>query len=292
MRYALFLGCTVPARARNYELSTRRVAEAFGIGVVDLEDFGCCGFPIKSVNRETTLLMAARTLAIAGSSGLNICTVCSACTGVLTEVSRELEHEDERAKVNEKLKSIGKEYKGGVKVKHILRILYEDIGLDRIKNSVKKDISGLRVAPHYGCHYLKPSEIYDHFDDPEDPKTLDELISAISATPVDYENKKQCCGGGILAMDERIALTMAGEKIDHISKESADCMTLICPFCAVMYDDNQKGISLQAGKEYNLPVLYYTQLIGLAMGMDPKRDLGLQFNKVKTKELLSKIGIE
>jgi heterodisulfide reductase subunit B len=292
MKFALFLGCTVPARARNYELSARRVASVFGIELIDLEEFGCCGFPVKSLNRETTHLLAARALSIASSAKLDICTLCSACTGVLTEVARELEHEgEERENVNKKLKSIGREYNGGVKVKHISRILFEDIGVDNIRQKIKRDISGLRIAPHYGCHFLKPKEIYDEFDDPEDPRSLDELISAAGATPIDYEGKKQCCGGGILAMDENIALSLAGEKIDHISTDGANCMCLVCPFCAVMYDDNQRKISARANKEYNLPVLYYTQVLGLAMDMDPKEELGLQFNKIKTKELLSKVGI-
>jgi heterodisulfide reductase subunit B len=291
MKYALFLGCTVPARARNYELSTRRVAEVFEIELVDLEGFGCCGFPVKSLSREATFLMAARTLCIAGDAELPICTVCSACTGVLTEVSRELEHEEEREKVNEKLRSLGREYKGGVKVKHFTRILYEDIGLEQIKEKVTRDISALNIAPHYGCHFLKPSEIYDGFDDPEHPTSLDELISATGASPATYEDKKQCCGGGVLAIDENLALTLAGKKIDHISRNGANCMTLVCPFCAVMYDDNQKKISERQGKEYNLPVLYYTQILGLALGLDPKTDLGFQFNKVKTKELLSQLEI-
>lgn len=292
MRYAIFLGCTVPARARNYELSARTVANRFGIELVDIDGFACCGFPIRSLNKEATHLMAARDLALAQEKDLDILTLCSACTGVLTETAHELEEEGARNEVNTQLKKINKEYKGGVKVKHIARLLYEEIGLDKVRGEVSRELSELKVAPHYGCHYLKPSSIYEGFDNHEDPKSLHRLIEVTGATPVDYEDLKSCCGGGVLAVNEEVALDMAGLKLDHITSNGADCMTLICPFCSVMYDDNQKKIRETREKDYNLPVLYYTQLLGLAMGLDPKSELGFQINKVKTKDLLAKLGVE
>jgi heterodisulfide reductase subunit B len=292
MRYALFLGCTVPARARNYELSARAVAKRLGIELVDIDGFACCGFPIRPLNKEATHLMATRNLALAQERGLDILTLCSACTGVLTEVAHELEDEEARNEVNAKLTKISKEYKGGVKVRHIARLLYEEIGLDRLKGEVSRGLSELKVAPHYGCHYLKPSSIYGGFDNPEDPKSLHKLIELTGAAPVDYENLKACCGGGVLAVNEEVALNMAGGKLDHITSNGADCMALLCPFCSVMYDDNQRKIGERREKEYNLPILYYTQLLGLAMGLDPKSELGVQFNKVKAKDLLAKLEVE
>lgn len=289
MKYALFLGCTVPARARNYELSARGVAKKLGIELVDVAGFACCGFPVKSLNKEATLLMAARNLVLAQEQGLDVLTLCSACTGVLTEAAHELEDEEERNNLNEELKKINKEYKGGVKISHIARLLYEEIGLDKLKGEVTKDLSELKVAPHYGCHYLKPSSIYGGFDNPEDPKSLHRLIELTGAAAVDYEALNQCCGGGVLAVNDEVAYSMAGGKLDHITSNGANCMTLVCPFCAVMYDDNQKKMGELNEKEYNLPVLYLTQIIGLAMGLDPKSELGIQFNKVNAKELVSKV---
>ncbi len=291
MKYALFLGCTVPVRAQNYEMATRKVAERFGIELVDLNDFGCCGFPVKSVNREAAILLAARNLSLAEEQGLSICTLCSACTGTLTEVNHELkENEELRSRINEKLSSaIGREYKGGVEVRHLSRILYEDIGIEKIKGRVTQGLSDFSFAPHYGCHYTKPSEIYGHFDDPEHPETLDKLIEVTGARSLGYEDKMQCCGGGILGIDEATALKIAKAKLDHIKSTEADGLILICPFCDIMYEQNQKKIGKQHEIDYSLPIIYYPQLLGLALGI-PQDELGFKINRVKPKELLEKFG--
>ncbi|NIM44412.1 MAG: hypothetical protein GTO54_02080 [Nitrososphaeria archaeon] len=289
MRYALFLGCTVPVRARNYELSTRKVAEALGIELTDVDDFACCGFPIKSLDRGTALLLASRNLAVAENLGLDICVLCSACASFLTETNKDLQKDSQlRAEVNKKLSGVDRSYKGGVEVKHFARVLYEDIGVEKIRNSMKKNLTSLKIAAHYGCHYLKPSEIYGNFDDPEHPFSLDKLISVTGATSVEYEDKKQCCGGAILGMNENIALTMSSNKLDHIKSVGADAICLICPFCGVMYDNNQRRIEKKFNVDYGLPVLYYPQLLGLALGLN-QGELGLNMNRVKTSSLLIKV---
>jgi len=290
MRYALFLGCTVPARGRNYELSTRRVAESLGIELMDIEDFSCCGFPIRPLKWEASLLLAARNLCLAEERDLDICCLCTACTESLTEINKELQnHEELREEVNARLRELGHEFKGKVKVKHFSRILHEEIGIKQIKNRVKTKLSGIRFAAHYGCHYLKPSRIYDRFDDPEYPYTLDELIEATGATSVPYEGKLKCCGGGILGIDEDLALALSRDKLDHVKAVGADAICVICAFCSVMYDDNQMKIDKKSGVEHKIPILYYPQILGLALGIGPK-ELGLHMNIVKTEELLSRIG--
>jgi heterodisulfide reductase subunit B len=288
MKYALFLGCTIPARSRQYELSTRKVARKLGIELVDLENFICCGFPVKSSDRKSAMILAGYNLALAEKNNQDLCVLCSSCTSALTEASHYLsEHENQRAEVNESLGRVGLKYEGGVKVRHFARILYEEIGFDELKKHFTKSLEGLRVASHYGCHYLKPSEIYDGFDQVEDPYTLDGMIALTGATVVDYSNKKRCCGGPVLAVDEKTALAVAKEKLDDIVEAGADIINLVCPFCSVMYDSNQKGIETQFNVTYNLPVLYLTQILGLAMGLD-RKELGLNMNIVKTKEALAK----
>ena len=171
MKYALFLGCTIPVRGQNYEMSSREVAKVLGIEFVDMEEFSCCGFPVKSTNVEHTLLMAARNLAIAKEQGLDICTLCNACTSILTEAEKELsENEELRNKVNTELKKVGKKYEPGVKIKHFSRILYEDIGVEKLKEKVTRDLGALRFSVHYGCHYLRPRGLYDSTDEPENPE--------------------------------------------------------------------------------------------------------------------------
>ena len=291
-KYALFLGCTISVRGLNYELSTRRVADRLGIKFVDVPGFSCCGFPLGSIHHNSAVTIAARNLALAEAKNLNIVTLCSACTGHMTEVEK-LFANGKNAKdakhINAKLKELGYEYNGGVKVKHFARLLYEDIGLDKLKESVSVPLTGLKIAPHYGCHYIKPSELFDGFDSPVDPQSLDRLIEVTGATPIQYRDKLQCCGGGILSIDEETPIEMVKQKLDHLKEVKADAMTLVCPFCNIMYDEYQPTIESKFETEYNIPVLYYPQLLGLAMGLDPKKDLAVKKNQVKVKPLLEKI---
>lgn len=287
MKYALFLGCTIPVRGQNYELSARKIANVLGIEFVDIDDFACCGFPVKSSSAEAAMVLAARNLAIAAENGLPICTLCNACTSVLAEADKELsENKKLRERVNDELSKIDKEYKENVEVKHFARILYENV--DEIKKKIKRDLSPLSLSVHYGCHYLRPRELYDGFDDPENPSSLDKLVEITGARVVDYENKLQCCGGAILGVEEDIALKMAKEKLDHVAANGVDALVSICPFCSIMYEDNQHKIESKFNVKYDLPVLYYPQVLGLAFGLDQK-ELGFRLNKVKADALLQKM---
>jgi heterodisulfide reductase subunit B len=291
MRYALFLGCTIPVRAQNYELSAREVAKTLGIDILDVPEFSCCGFPVKSSNQEASLVIAARNLAIAAEKKEKICTLCNACTSVLTEANKKLTKDKElREKINKELKKIDKEFKPGVEIKHFSRILYEDIGLDSIREKITTDLSKLSMSIHYGCHYLRPSELYDGFDDAENPSTVENLVAVTGAAVVDYKNKLECCGGAILGIEEHIALTMAKHKLDNITKNKVDALVTICPFCSIMYEDNQKKIENKFNVSYNLPVLYYPQVLGLAFGIEPKQ-LGFRLNKIKPATVLEKLGV-
>jgi heterodisulfide reductase subunit B len=218
--------------------------------------------------------------------------MCNACTSILSEVKWLLKG-DEKVKghIESDLAQLGRKYNGTVEVKHCARILYEDIGPDRLKEAVSRDLSDLEFASHYGCHYLKPSEFYGGFDAPEDPISLDNLVSATGASPVDYEGKRDCCGGALLAIDEQVSLQMSRGKLEHVKESGADAINTICPFCSVMYDDSQRRIERTFGKEYGIPVLYYPQILGLAIGLEPK-ELGLNMNRVNTTGLLTKLGIQ
>jgi heterodisulfide reductase subunit B len=290
MKYALFLGCTIPVRSLNYELSARRVAKALGIEFFDINGFECCGYPVKTLDQHTALLLAARNLCLAEERGLNICTLCSACTGTLAEANRELRENPElRSRVNNDLNAtLGKSYRGTVEVKHFARVLFQDVGLEKIQERVHTDLSSLQLAAHYGCHYLKPSHIYDHIEDPEQPHTLDDLIEVTGAKSVVFEGRNRCCGGGVLAVDEAVALAMSREKLDRVMTAQAEAIVLICPFCDIMYEYSQRKIERTFNTRYGLPVLYLPQLLGLAMGISPD-DLAFRLNRVKTKEFLDKV---
>ncbi len=287
MKYSLFLGCTVPVRALNYELSARKVAERIGLQLVDIPEFTCCGFPVKAVDMDATLLMAARNLALSESMGLNICTLCSACTSTLTEVNKLLkEDETLRNRVNENLDGLS--YHGTIEVKHFARILYEDYGICTIKNFIMNPLVNFKFAPHYGCHFLKPSEIYEHFDNPEAPESLDELIRVTGAETVEYPEWNKCCGGGILGIDEETSLKMAWGKWKILKDYEIDGLISICPFCSIMYEGNQKKVEKMNNTKIGIPVFYYPQILGFALGI-PEEELGFNLNRVKPKKFLEKL---
>lgn len=292
MTYALFLGCTVPTRGVNYDVATRSVSKVLELEFWDSNDFVCCGYPIHSVDHDTFLSLGARNISVAEEQGFDLITVCNACTASLTKVNKTLkENEKERKKINKIIGAAGREFKGTVNVKHFSRLLYEDVGVEKIKEKISRPLLELKIATHYGCHYLKPSEIFEKFDNPIRPNTLDKLVAATGAEVVNYENKKQCCGGGILAVTEETSMKMAADKLEHIRNAQADAMVLQCPFCSIMYDEYQPTIlrMIEGEEPKATPVLYYPQLLGLAMGLDPKSELGLKKNTVKTKNLIKQI---
>lgn len=289
MKYSLFLGCTIPARSRNYELSARAIASRLGLEFIDIAEFSCCGFPLEASDETGATLFAARNLCLAEERGLDICVLCSACASMLTKTAYHLTNNQKlMRKVNKDLSKIDKEYKGTIKIRHFARILLEDIGVDRIKEEIKMDLRNLNVSTHYGCHYLKPSYIYEGFDDPKYPQTLELILDAVGATNIQYRRKKDCCGGPVLLSNESVALTVAQEKLKYVKEAGADCMNLVCPFCSLMFDANQKGIEAKFGSELNIPVLYLPQILGMAMGLD-RKELGLNLNSVSTKELTAKL---
>ncbi|MBI4776909.1 MAG: CoB--CoM heterodisulfide reductase iron-sulfur subunit B family protein [Deltaproteobacteria bacterium] len=290
MAYALFLGCTIPARSRNYEASARQVCGALGLRLVDIPQFACCGFPIKSMDSEEALTLSAFNLALALREGLDVLTLCSSCGSSLAEAAKLLqENVPLRERVNIKLARIGLSYGGGVKVRHIVHVLHEEVGLETIGKKMVTDLSALRIASHHGCHFLKPSEIH-HFDEVEAPRSLDRLTALTSAEPVNYPGKTKCCGGPVMASDPDTAVAVAHGKLNALADVQVDALTLACPFCSVMYESNQIGADSESGHRVELPVLFITQVLGLGMGLSPK-DLGFKQNVIKPKALLAKLGL-
>lgn len=285
--YALFLGCTIPLRGRQYEKSALEVARLFGAELEPQQDFACCGFPIKSATREGTLLLAARNLAVAEEAGLEVLALCSSCTSVLAEAAEELAEDDDlRKRVNEKLAKVGRRVEKPPRVRHFARWLYEEVGPEGIKEKVVAPLYDFRFAVHYGCHYLKPSWAFHDVEDPEVPHSLGELLRATGAEVVAYTEYKKCCGGALLGIDEELSLKIAGEKLTRVKAAAPDGVVLVCPFCAVMYDDNQKKVAAQLEQELELPVLFLPQVLGLAFGLSAK-DVGLKLAKNKCEKLLA-----
>jgi len=288
-RYAIFLGCTTPTRVPQYELSTRWICKHLGIELVDIEDFVCCGSNQINISMKAGLLLSVMNLAYAEARDLDIVALCAACAGVLTEAAEELKTQAVRDKINKQLSTIGLEYNGKTQVKHISRVIYEDIGLDTIRKEAKRDLSRLQVAPHYGCHYLKPGCMSEGFDEPDNPKTLHKLICATGTIPIEYETLDLCCGGKTFPNSADLTHSLVAKKLDNLEGKEVDCMVVQCQTCYLMYAAQQKKVSEKSGKQYDMPVLLYPQLLGLAMGADPVADLGLNLNTPPVDKLLTKV---
>ena len=288
--YALFLGCTIPARQPNYELSARTALAKLGIDLVDLANMTCCcPPPIQSIDLETSLAVAAYNICLAEEADLNLITLCSGCFESLAMANTILKDDEQlKAKINRILSQVGKEFLGNKEVKHFLQVLVDDVGLERLKQSVSKPLSKLKVAPFYGCHALRPSELLK-LDDPERPTILEDLIETLGAESVEYRNKLKCCGGLLRGYSDDLALNLAREKIVNTTKAGADCIGTLCPFCFVALDIGQMQVKAKFQETYDMPVLHYSELLALALGIDPK-ELALQTHKIKTDKILNKIS--
>ena len=285
LEYLFYLGCTIPTRLPSYEISARRILKELGVQLVEMPDFNCCGLPIDPVNHEMMVLMAARILCLAEDANLNILALCPGCSGALHKVNKMLKDDSKlRAKVNEQLKEMEMNYKGTIEVKHLVRILNEDIGLEKIKAEVKRPLVGLRVAEHNGCHLLRPKQ-YEEFDDPENPKVLKSLIEVTGAQCLDYIGETDCCGSTVMGVNENVPLQLVRNKLNNLKAVGVQALITVCPSCHLMFDLNQPRVERILKEKFGIPVLHYTQLLGLAMGISPE-ELAIQDLRVKASSII------
>jgi len=287
-KYLMFLGCAIPYRVAAFEISARKILGRLGVELVEMPEFNCCGLPLDPVSHETMLILAARNLAMAEQKGLDIITLCPGCAGTLKKVNKMLKEDKAlRHEINKHLKEAGLEFKGTVNAKHFMQVLIEDVGVEKIKDAVVKPLTMIKVAEHNGCHILRPKE-YIGFDDPEDPKTLKTLVEATGATCLDYMDETECCGAPSVGVNDKIALQLARDKLNHIKAVDAQALITICPFCHIMYDTNELRIEKMFNEQYGIPVLHYPQLLGLAMGI-PAEELAFSDLRVDISKILNKV---
>ncbi len=289
-RYALFLGCLIPYRLQQMEAAARRVLEIFDIELAEMLEAGCCPEPVgvQGLDQRTWLALAARNLCIAEEMGLDILTLCNGCFETLKMANESLKADASlKEDTNKLLNEAGRRFKGEIEVKHLVEVLYNEVGPGRIVENVEKSLKSLRVAVHYGCHLLRPSDLL-RFDDPERPSSLDELIDATGAESIPYVGKMLCCGSGLRFVESEASLGLVRKKLSSIKKARADCVVVVCPFCWIQYDLSQPLLRRTFNETYELPVLYYPELLGLAMGWDPE-DMGLRFHRVSVEPILKKI---
>ncbi len=287
LKFAFFPGCLIPVRQPQMEKAIRLTLPKLGIQPVDLPGFACCPDPIyfKATNKMLWLTLAARNLSVAEEAGVDIFTICSGCTATLSEAVHILaEDADLLAKVNERLAAVGREYRGTTRIRHIVTILRDDVGIDRVAASATAPLTGLKVAVHYGCHLLKPSDVMQ-VDEPDDPTVLDDLMTAIGVTPVRHRERVLCCGKACQGSD--IPGKMVGDIIDSALEVEADALGVICPSCFDEFDIGQLKLAKIQKREGKVPPAYYFQLLALAQGFDP-REVGLHKHRVKSESLLAR----
>jgi len=278
-KYSLFLGCVIPNRYPFIEAATRNVFEELGIELIDMDGASCCPAPgvFRGFDIDTWLVIGARNISIAEENGTDIALMCNGCYGSLLEVNHTLKDNKEKLKlVNKHLSKIGRKFQGTVKIRHIIDILYNEFGTERIKNRIKYNRNpplDLRIAVHYGCHLLKPGNIRPWDQEVEDPHFLDELVELTGCKSIDYKDKLLCCGagGGVRGAFKEVSLDFTREKLENITAAGVDAILTVCPFCQLQLDLGQLEINGifkdKISAPFKIPVIYYTQLLGLALGM-------------------------
>jgi len=288
MKLPVFWGCRILTSQYAYEMSIRQVLPRLGVELVDLREMHCCGDAVKSVNMFAATYMAARVLALANETGIkNLLVPCSRCHFTLSETQHLLE---ENKNLNEKVVALLKKeklnYSSDIKIWHIIDFIHDVIGVEFIKQKVKRSLKDLKFASHVGCQAIRPSSI-KRVDNPETPRKLDELIKALGAESLEYPEKLDCCGAALMSSHQEAALTLAGSKLKALQELGVDGLIDSCPVCHTMFDTKQESAAATIGGKLAMPVLYYTQLLGIAMQIEVEK-LGLHLNQSPVEEITSK----
>ena len=277
---ALFLGCTIPARLTQYESAARAVLDRLDVRAIDIKAFNCCGYPLRNINFEAFILLSARNLALAERKGLDIMALCQCCFGTLKKAHTLLkEDESLRKDVNAVLAKERLRYEGGVEVRHLLQVLYHEVGIKAIKKHIARRFEELQVAAHYGCHVLRPSPIVQ-FDDPVSPSLLDELVGVTGAVSVPWQRRLECCGAPLRGVNDDLSIALTRKKLEDARGAGAAYLCVACPYCQIQFD------TVQGGTNHLLPSLLYPQLLGLSLGINTKA-LGLEEHQVPIEDIVT-----
>ncbi len=290
MRYAFWPGCVSKGACPELYESMIKTSAKLGIELEELYDGNCTGAGVISEHEpELADALNARNFALAQKMGLDLVNICSTCQGVQSLVQEKLDRDDAyRAKVNEKLAEEGLEYTPGLTIKNFMWVLVEDFGLDTLREQVSRPLAGLRCGPFYGCYILRPSRILGMAEHPERDHYLEQIIEAVGAEPVDYEGKNKCCGFPILTNNRKNSLTQAGTHLAEAQDLGADCLVTPCPLCHLNLDAQQPSAAQVIEKELHLPIIHLPQLIGLAIGIDPK-ELRMDRHVIGTQTVIDRV---
>ncbi len=286
MKYAFYPGCAVHASSREYGDSCRAVSRVLEVELVEIPDWNCCGAidAIYSYKPLYSVALAARNLSLAEKMEMDIVTLCSACYYTLSRTHKLLrEDAGLKNRVEEALGSVGLNYNGNVKVRHFLEALLTDVGVERISARVKTPLATLNVASYYGCLLVRPTDLAG-FDDPDHPTRMDALVEALGASSVEYYSKTRCCGASLGMTKERVMQELSKDILLDAKDAGANCMTTACPLCHFNLDAKQKDIESTFDLKIDLPILHFTQLMGLALGLE-HNELGLHRNCISPRKI-------
>ena len=290
MDIAYYPGCSLHSMAKEYDISTKLVCQRLGINLHEVPDWNCCGATAAhSLNHKLSVSLSARNLSLVDDMKLKqVATPCAGCFSRLKTAANELKSDSMVAEA-EKLVGVSLTGAREIEVAHILQVMIEEIGLETIKEQVVKPLKGMKVASYSGCLLTRPRSIAQ-FDDSEQPMALDNILAALGAEPVKWSHKAECCGGGFAASDTGIVVDLGGQVLEAARQAGADVIVAACPMCQANLDTRQEAIEKERGIKYNLPIVYYTQLMGLAFGYSAKK-MGLNRLLTSPGNLLSSKGL-
>jgi len=285
MKYSYMPGCSLLSTARGYDTSARAVVRELGSELIELEDWNCCGAnALESVSYLLSVAMPARNLALAEATNRDLVTSCSSCFLNLFKVNHRLRREPElRKKLDEILGAAGLKYQGKARVRHLLDVVANDIGVEAVTKRVERKLSGLKVVPYYGCQTVRP---YGEYDGPYLPNSMDKLIEAVGAETYPYLWKTICCGGVLMTTEKSIGRKLVADLLG--AAKGADCIVTVCPMCQMNLDAYQGEAAAELGMKVRIPVLFLTQLMGLAFNL-PEKDLLLGQNIASVRGLLRQL---
>ena len=289
MKYSYFPGCSSEATGLTYDMSARAVAEKLGIELREIDDWNCCGATSYFAARELlSFAISARNLALAEAMGPEdvVCT-CNSCYTILAKTNAYMAESPELAEeVNDALAQIGRSYSGGLKVRHFAEVLVNDLGAEAIAEKATRRLTGMKIAPYYGCQFTRP--MGGDWDDYEFPNTLDGLFEALGAEVVDYPMRAKCCGGTMMLTAQDAALKMCRDLLQGAVDDEADVVICACPLCEMSLEGYQPRVNAKYGTQYEVPVAYFTQILGYALGIDEKT-LGIDKQIVSLDKVLAAV---
>lgn len=282
MKYSYYPGCASEGNALANYYAFLAIAKVLDIDFEEVKDWNCCGATVVSsvVGEFPAQVLAARNLALANN---DVITTCSSCYTILGLANKHFNDAKFKEKANIALKEDGLEYSGNLKVRFILDVLINDIGVKKISQAVKKPLKGLKVAGYVGCQSVK--SLPWEYDDPEHPTAMDKIIEALEAEPLEFENSKKCCTGSLALSAPEITTSAVHPIVEGAAKAGADIIVTPCPLCQMNLDVYQQKANKKLGTDYKIPVLFITQLMALAFGLS--NDLGLKYNVVAPQQKLA-----